>query len=65
MGIYGQIDMVSNNDFKLIFNDSNHFLTIKNNYGLKLLNLIATHHIIEKKEQNWFNNESKREHLIN
>jgi|SaaInlV_135m_DNA_2_1039731.scaffolds.fasta_scaffold06256_1 hypothetical protein len=52
MGIYGQIDMVSNNDFKLIFNDSNHFLTIKNNYGFKLLNLIAIHHLIEKKEQN-------------
>ena len=52
MGIYGQIDMVSNNDFKLIFNDSNHFLTIKNNYDFKLLSLLGIHQILEKKEQN-------------
>ena len=52
MGIYGQIDILSNNDFELIFKDSNHFLTINNNCDFKLFNLIAIHHIMEKKEQN-------------
>ena len=30
----------------------------------QILKLLARHQIIEKIEQNWFNNESKREHLI-